>query len=220
MVKRRNISNDLRILLHNPHLFSSVLKMGSDNFKWEISWFSKIFPSITAILWLLPSYLMINVPLKRKKQKDLFFQALCLVLGWSTFGTNYSHKLCTPGFEDNLPLFSADPLRLWQGWMRILGHIQVGTFNNIQSCPRGTPALLSLWSLSLDQVLEYSSTPRHLAFPQPWLVSIFKPVKHTRTSRCHHHASLQGCSDWAADFAWFSCFIRLDKLVSDRLKNL
>lgn len=94
MVRRRNISNDLRLLLHNPHLFSSDLRnqiwqfqMGDWNCK-ILKLYFKIFPPLQpSLLWLLPSSLMLNVPLKRKKtkqkQKDLFFKPL--------FGTWLKH---------------------------------------------------------------------------------------------------------------------------------
>lgn len=53
--------------------------------------------------------------IKKEKPKRSFILAGCLVLGRSTFGTNYSHKLCTPGFEDNLPFFFTDPVQVLSG---------------------------------------------------------------------------------------------------------
>lgn len=75
---------------YTTHICSALtFEIRSDNFKWEIEivkfQFCKIFPP--SLLWLLPSSLMLNVPLKRKKtkqkQKDLFFKPL--------FGTWLKH---------------------------------------------------------------------------------------------------------------------------------
>lgn len=58
---------------------------------------------------------------KWKKQKD----NIDIRISWSTFGSDYSlsstwiwcHKLYTPGFEDFLLFFSANPLSGWIGTM-------------------------------------------------------------------------------------------------------
>lgn len=183
---------------YTTHICSALtFEIRSDNFKWEIEiikfQFCKIFPPL--LLWLLPSSLMLNVPLKRKKNKTKtkgsFFQAFVWNLVEapleSITATNFAHLDL-----DNLPLFSADPLRVCQGWMGPLRRFQVWTFSNIQSCPWATPSVLRLVSSKAElpgSGLSYSSTLSRLAFPQPWSVSIFKLVKHTSTSWHNHHAS-------------------------------
>ena len=72
---------------------------------------------------------------KLKYHIEINIQTRCTVHSWSIFRGDYSlrsswgwcNKLCTPGFGDCLPFFSADPFKLHQlGWGLLLdGHLQV-----------------------------------------------------------------------------------------------
>lgn len=72
-----------------------------------LKYFLNYSPVMTPSIFFAAKY-----SIKKEKPKRSFIQAVCLVLGWSTFGTNYSHKLCTPGIEDNLPFFFTDPVQV------------------------------------------------------------------------------------------------------------
>lgn len=71
---------------------------------------------------------VMEISFKWKKQKD----NIDTRISWSTFGSDYSlwstwiwrHELYTPGFEDFLLFFSANPL---SGWIGTMGHVWLGS---------------------------------------------------------------------------------------------
>lgn len=84
------------------------------------------------ILEIFVNILKIN---NKEHHIHLSVQTLYAVLSWSTFCSDYSlktslvwrDKLCTSGFGDFLPLFSADPLKIsWFGWgLSVASYFQV-----------------------------------------------------------------------------------------------